>query len=214
MVEAAGDHQDAGPPIDPDLRREIGDPVSVTFAATVVYVPALVAGLLLTVLWQRTVPGPRASLRDVAADVAIGLGVAAGMILITWSLARWVRPLRQLEKEFQRVLGPLTRGRIAALALLSGIAEELVFRGTLQPWLGYVPASVIFGCLHFVPDLVFLPWTIFALAAGFLFGALFEWRESLVAPIVAHVVVNGVNMLLIVSGKRIRPSTRDPSAAS
>ena len=36
-------------------------------------------------------------------------------------------------------------------------------------------------------------------------GGLLEWRESLIAPIAAHIIVNGVNLHLIVSGKSPQP---------
>ena len=44
------------------------------------------------------------------------------------------------------------------------------------------------------PLIEFLPWTGFAIGAGFLFGALFVWTGNLLAPVTAHVVVNGVNL--------------------
>jgi len=74
----------------------------------------------------------------------------------------------------------------------------------MQPWLGFVPTSIIFGALHFVPSKVFIPWTVFALAAGFIFGALLEWRGSLVSPICAHIMVNAINLSMIVTGRRLR----------
>lgn len=192
--------------IDPEIRAEIGDPVPVTLAATTVYLPVLAVGLALSVFWQETIPGPRFSLPEILADLGIGTAVGLAMVLVTWKLARSIRALQELEIEFRKVLGHLPPSRIIALALLSGVAEEVMFRGTLQPWLGYVLVSLIFGCLHFVPSMVFLPWTIFAIAAGFVFGGLFEWRASLVAPITAHVLVNSVNLHLIVSGKRLPES--------
>jgi hypothetical protein len=124
------------------------------------------------------------------------------MVGVTWSLARALRALQELEREFQKVLGSLAPTRILALAVLSGTAEELLFRGSLQPWLGYVATSLLFGCLHFVPSIVFFPWTLFAIGAGFIFGGLFSWRGSLVGPIVAHSLVNGINLHLIVTGRR------------
>ena len=57
-----------------------------------------------------------------------------------------------------------------------------------------VPASLVFGLAHFVPRREFLPWTGFAVAAGFLLGALFDATGNLVAPIVAHTTVNAVNL--------------------
>jgi membrane protease YdiL (CAAX protease family) len=38
------------------------------------------------------------------------------------------------------------------------------------------------------------PWAFFALAAGVGLGLLIEWSGNLVAPVVAHVLVNAVNL--------------------
>ena len=74
------------------------------------------------------------------------------------------------------------------------MAEEAFFRGALQPAAGWLLASLIFGAVHFVPRREFLPWTGFAILAGLLFGALFEATGNLVAPVVAHMLVNAVNL--------------------
>ena len=188
--------------IDPEIIAEIGDPIPIPTAATVVYVPVLILGLALATFWQRSFPGPNFWWPRVLDDALIGAAVGMGLVVVTWGLARYLRPLQELEREFRRVLGPLPMHRILALAILSGVAEEAIFRGTLQPWIGFTATSILFGCMHFVPSTIFLPWTLFALGSGFLFGWLFEFRDSLIAPTVAHVTVNAVNLALIVRGKR------------
>jgi hypothetical protein len=95
------------------------------------------------------------------------------------------------------VLGRRSVVECVVLALASGIAEEAFFRGALQPHVGLVAASVIFGAVHFVPRREFLPWTAFAIAAGFLLGWLFEHSGNLVAPVVAHATINAVNLWLL-----------------
>ncbi len=195
--------------IDPEIRAEIGDPIPVPVAAAAVYLPLGVGGLLAATFWTGTLRSDQFGWPRVAEDVAIGVGVGLSLVAVTWVLAKFLTPLQELEREFRRVFGNTSKRSIIALAILSGVAEELVFRGTLQPWIGYTAASIVFGCLHFVPSAVFLPWTLFALGAGFLFGWLFEERASLVAPISAHIVVNALNLLVIV-----RHSPSDPSSPS
>jgi membrane protease YdiL (CAAX protease family) len=78
------------------------------------------------------------------------------------------------------------------------VAEETFFRGALQPTLGWLPASLIFGLVHFAPRRELLPWTGFALCVGMVLGALFESTGNLVAPIVAHVGINAVNLRRLV----------------
>ena len=59
-------------------------------------------------------------------------------------------------------------------------------------------ASLLFAAAHFVPRRELLPWTAFSLGAGFVLGGLFLATGNLVAPIVAHVAINAVNLNLLV----------------
>ncbi|MGH7338501.1 MAG: lysostaphin resistance A-like protein, partial [Myxococcota bacterium] len=103
----------------------------------------------------------------------------------------------------------LSLAECAALAALSGFAEEVFFRGALQPRLGWLAASVLFGLAHYPPRRTLWPWTGFALIAGGMFGALFEVTGNLAAPVTAHAVINAVNLRLLT---RVQPgdSRRPP----
>jgi hypothetical protein len=137
---------------------------------------------------------------DIAWVRDVGLGVATAALLIggsDWMTKRtaWGD---ELARVMARALGPMSVPNAVLLAFASGFAEELFFRGALQPRAGLVLASLLFGCVHFVPQRAFLPWTGFAVVAGLLFGVLFEWTGNLIAPIVAHTLVNAVNLPLLV----------------
>jgi len=91
------------------------------------------------------------------------------------------------------------------VAVFAGFAEELVFRGMLQPlfhrasgnihvaiWL----SAVLFSALHmqffgFVPRVLL----------GVLFGYLYAWSGNLLVPMVAHFVNNGFSLLMIYLNK-------------
>ncbi len=127
-------------------------------------------------------------------DLLLGVAAAAALIALSdWATlkTRWGD---DLARAMARALGPLSVSNAVLLALVSGFAEEVFFRGALQPRVGWLLASLLFGCVHFVPRREFLPWTGFAIGAGLLFGALFVWTGNLLAPVTAHVVVNGVNL--------------------
>jgi membrane protease YdiL (CAAX protease family) len=130
-------------------------------------------------------------------DVAAGLASAAAAIAVSRALTTRTRWGAALARELADALGPLSLRECAALALLSGYAEEAFFRGALQPRVGWIAASLVFGLAHFAPRRALLPWTGFALAAGFGLGALYEWTGNLAAPVVAHAVVNAVNLWLL-----------------
>ena len=131
-------------------------------------------------------------------DTALGLAVAAATI----GLSRQITERTQWGDAMGRALAELVGKRslrdCIVLAVVSGVAEEAFFRGVLQPALGWLLASLVFGLVHFVPKRALLPWTGFALAAGLVLGALFESTGNLVAPIVAHVGINAVNLRRLV----------------
>lgn len=125
-----------------------------------------------------------------------GLGLAsAGLLLGLWELARRaLPPARALERRLASLVAGATASELAALALLSGFAEELVFRGAVQGQWGWLVATLLFALLHTGPGPAFRTWTLFAAIAGALFGALAAWRGNLLAPALAHMLVNGVNL--------------------
>jgi membrane protease YdiL (CAAX protease family) len=132
-------------------------------------------------------------------DLLLGLG--AGLLLLgLWKGAERAFPLAQeLENQLGAVLGPLGRSEVIALAVLSGFAEELFFRGAVQGAIGWLPATLAFALLHTGPGRAFRLWTLFALLAGLLFGGLMELRGNLLAPVVAHFLVNAVNLWRLAS---------------
>ncbi|MEZ4269881.1 MAG: CPBP family intramembrane glutamic endopeptidase [Myxococcota bacterium] len=126
--------------------------------------------------------------------LSIGVGVGLAVVAASrWATARFVWA-RQLSEEFRNLLGDMGHREIVVAAILSGFSEELLFRGVLQPALGLWIASAVFALMHIGPNRRFVPWTLMALGVGMLFGGLFYWTDSLVAPMVAHMVVNFLNL--------------------
>jgi membrane protease YdiL (CAAX protease family) len=128
--------------------------------------------------------------------VDLGLGLAGGGLL----LGLWQGGLRLLPSAgaLEAKLGEMLRGveptEVIALALLSGFAEELFFRGAVQGAWGWPLATLLFALLHVGPGAAFRVWPIFAALAGLLFAGLMAWRGNLLAPVVAHALVNAVNL--------------------
>ncbi|HET6304256.1 MAG TPA: CPBP family intramembrane glutamic endopeptidase [Myxococcota bacterium] len=135
---------------------------------------------------------------DPIRDVAIGLAAAILLVVLSRWLTLRTRAGEALARRLAETLGPLSLAEIAVLAAASGIGEELFFRGALQPRVGLVAASLLFGAAHLVPSRPLALWSVFACAAGLLFGALFERTGNLVAPIVAHAAVNALNLRWLV----------------
>jgi membrane protease YdiL (CAAX protease family) len=164
-----------------------------------VFYSALLAGAF-ALAFASGIPFPHASeeaaLRGLEPlrGIAVGLAVGALVVLVSRELTRRTRSGDALARALGRLLGRLSGAECLLLAALSGAAEEAFFRGALQPLVGLVPASLAFGLVHFVPRREFLPWTGFAVVAGFLLGALFDATGNLIAPVVAHATVNAVNL--------------------
>lgn len=127
-------------------------------------------------------------------DAAMG-AAAGGALLACWEALRRLLPAaRGLEDRLGELLGGLTAPQAIALAVMSGFSEELFFRGAVQGAVGWLAASLLFALLHSGPGRELRLWTLFALCAGLLFGALMLWRGNLLAPALAHFLVNAVNL--------------------
>jgi membrane protease YdiL (CAAX protease family) len=138
-----------------------------------------------------------------------GAGVVFGLV-IAWLTRFSVYKFhwaRTLHTEFRGLFGPLKSVDILAYAFFSAVAEEMFFRGVLQPWIGIVPASLIFGVLHIAPGRKFVPWPFQAVLMGFAFGGLYWLVGDLSAPIMAHFTINYQNLHFI---NRYDPSLQLP----
>lgn len=130
-------------------------------------------------------------------SLALGLAVAAitiGSTRVLLERARWARALR---RELKILVEGASGAQLVLLAVASGLAEELFFRGALQPAAGLVTTSVLFGALHVGPRREFLPWTAWALVMGLVLGGVYELTGALEGPVIAHVLVNAVNLRVI-----------------
>jgi len=132
-----------------------------------------------------------------ARDPALGAAVAALGVLGSEACTRYTQWGARTSRALAGLLGPLALRHCLVLAAASGVAEEALFRGALQPQVGWVLASLIFGLAHMAPQRALLPWTGLAVVAGFALGGLFEITGNLVAPVVAHFGINAVNLRLL-----------------
>lgn len=127
-------------------------------------------------------------------DLAAGLGLAAALLAVWAAGRRWVPAARELEEKIAELLGPIERGEAVGLAFLSGVAEEVFFRGAVQQAWGWLVAAVLFAVLHTGPGRALRLWTVFASVAGLALGAVTLATGNLLAAIVAHFVVNAVGL--------------------
>jgi membrane protease YdiL (CAAX protease family) len=148
------------------------------------------------------VPWPVTLPLGLGAGISLGLGIS---ILSVWLSGRlpWAR---RLMDEFRSLLGGLAPREILLIASLSSLGEELFFRAILMPgmghvlgsqWLGLVCSSLIFGLLHVPANRRMIPWTLQALAMGFLLGFLFLFTGDLTICVATHFVINYRNLRIV-----------------
>jgi membrane protease YdiL (CAAX protease family) len=131
----------------------------------------------------------RATPGTIAAGIAVGAALWLAIPLLFW-VSDTRRVLDGVLVPFSRTLAPRD---MVVIAALSGVSEELFFRGVLLAEIGLVASSVIFGLLHA------LTWAYAAWAAviGAGFGLLALEGESLVTPVVAHATYNFGALVLL-----------------
>lgn len=142
----------------------------------------------------------------IAVSLIGGALVAVATIAATRALVRRTRWARLLHSNFRALLGPLSGAEITAYALLSGLAEELFFRGAMLPAFGLALTSIIFGAVHVGPSRSFWVWTLWAGAMGLVFGALVALTGNLYGAVLAHFLINYENLHFI--------DAYDPDASS
>lgn len=123
-----------------------------------------------------------------AAPVLAAAGGTIVLLVVTPRFMRfeWARRIAEL---IAALFGPLTPSRAVWLGVVSGFCEELLFRGALQPMIGLIPASILFALVHLVGG-----WWVFALAMGLALGALYQWDGNLWPCVLAHALLNAVNL--------------------
>ena len=145
------------------------------------------------------------------AIAAVGGTVAGGLgVLYTWRLERRIPDVQLLAERFGTIMAGLPRPTTWALAAMSAIGEEALFRGCLQEELGPLIATFLFAIVHTGRDRVFRWWTIAAAIFGIFLAALYRWGGGLLPAILMHFVINGVN-LRVLSHRGIRARGRGAS---
>lgn len=168
-----------------------------------------------TLWWHRSTEEAYATSGYVLSDALLGLAVGLGLVLITRILQDQSSTVRKLHNEFHHLLGSLQKHEILVLAMASSLGEELFFRGALLSrleiclpgaWgtaLGIVGSAMVFSLVHIAPGKRFFSWTISSFVVGLAFAGLYVGMGDLTAPVVAHAVVNWLNLRDIVRHPRV-----------
>jgi membrane protease YdiL (CAAX protease family) len=146
--------------------------------------------------------------------LCVGLATACSTVVLGVVLYRLFAVLRVISEQLAPLLVDGARvWDLIVVSVMSGVGEEALFRGALQPVLGMWVTSLLFGVLHVGPDRRYLVWTAWAVGAGFLFGALYEWTGGILAPMTAHVLHNAATLLMWKWSRRKRSGLLEGGAA-
>ena len=132
-----------------------------------------------------------------ALSLLLGVLTAAGTISLGLLTYRLLPVLRGISEELARRLVDGAHARdLVLVSIFSGIGEEAFFRGAVLQEFGLVISSLLFGLAHVGPDRRYFVWTLWAVLAGSVFGAIFEVSGGLLAPVVAHAGHNAATLLV------------------
>ena len=150
------------------------------------------AGLVALAWWAARALDLAPRWGDPMRDGLLGLLAAftlagANYLLLTKAPPNWV--VNGVRTAYRETIVPLFGGLhplgAVAIGAAAGIGEEWLFRGVLQPTVGLITASLIFGAAH-VGGMRMLPFGVWATGMGLLMGTLAIATDGLIAPIVAH----------------------------
>ena len=124
------------------------------------------------------------------------LGLTLGLAIVSFSRFSvnrysWAKLLHEELRPFARSRSPK---EILGLALSASLAEELIFRGLLQHFVGFCLQAPIFGFFHQSRGPHRWIWATWAAVVGLLFGLIVKLTGSLLGPFIAHTIVNALNM--------------------
>ena len=143
---------------------------------------------------------PLTGLEAHAFSVVLGAAFAGAIVVGTRVLVEHAAWAKNLHRDLRPMTVGLDVTGIVMIAALSALAEELVFRGLLQPWLGLLPQALIFGFVHAqLSGPSRWVWVAWASVVGLALGIMFALTGSLLGPLLAHALINALNLAYLKS---------------
>lgn len=124
--------------------------------------------------------------------LSVGYSVLACLFLIVLSfiMLYTYEPFKKAVIAIDKMLlSKLFKRDFLPIAILSGLGEELFFRGVLQLETSILFASVVFAILHFIGR-EFWVYSLWALFGGLFFGNLYSYTDNLFIVIFCHILNN------------------------
>lgn len=129
-----------------------------------------------------------------AFNLALGAAIGPVFSVAAWLVFRQVPSFQHIKTIILRTIDMRTLAPHHAVlfGLIAGIPEEILFRGAVQPAIGWLLTALLFGLLHSVTPAYF----VYATLASVLLSGLASWTDGLWAPIAAHTMID-ISMFLL-----------------
>jgi membrane protease YdiL (CAAX protease family) len=140
---------------------------------------------------------------------ALVMGVLAALLVTILNLAilhlankhgaqiYLLKSMRDLiNKQMLPLIGHLTFFDSIMVSVISGLCEEVFFRGVLQSQCGIVPSACAFGLAH-LPRIYYFPYALWATYVGLLMSFLVAQTGSLYSPMIAHALINFASITVL-----------------
>lgn len=171
--------------------------ISVGYALLASLAAALALALRDGMPWETTPWLSLALVERIALSLFLGLLLAVVVIVATRITVVRFPWAQRLHLELRPIAHGLNASQIAAIAIFSSLGEELMFRGLVQPWIGVLPTAVVFGLCHQIPGPARWVWVTWATFVGLAFGLIFAATGSLLGALLAHALINAVNLAFL-----------------
>ena len=144
------------------------------------------------------------------AMLSAALGVVVGVLMIGVTRAMMNRAAwaRALHADLRPVVRDADDTTLFAVAVASGVGEEVLFRGLLVPAIGVVLSSIVFGAVHQVRGRARWGWMLWAGLTGALLAIVFKLTGNLLGAVIGHVVINAVNLRVL---RDVEPRASSPA---
>ncbi|MEM7735822.1 MAG: CPBP family intramembrane glutamic endopeptidase [Deinococcota bacterium] len=168
----------------------------------IIVLPSLASGLIgaIWLYFQPQVVEPRLEPRlPLGIALMLGVGTAGVLVAGAYVLERVLPSFAKASRLLQHALARFNINLVTALllAVISGVSEEVLFRGALLNWLttfspGYLAVflqAVLFAAFHPMPRWAW-SYTFYTLIAGVVLGFLVTITGTLWSGVTAHILVN------------------------
>lgn len=186
----------------PEALRRTWIPLTLIVLAWMLVYPLLVARRR---IGFPTWPRPRAFLIEGIMAIAIVAVIVTTLTAITQLLTRSLGGVVPTEAPLEPLGFSADRSRLVVLAVLAvvvgPISEEVFFRGMIynalrrrtNPVVAAILQAAAFGLLH--PFHVF--YRLIIAVVGLVLAMIYEWRKTLLTPILVHALTNAVSVAMI-----------------